>query len=51
LATLIAGILKSEKPENILKNACAMGTFVAGHRGANPDYDLKTIGEISEQHV
>lgn len=51
LATFIAGILKSEKQENILINACAMGAFVAGSRGANPDYDLKNIGEIIKQPV
>lgn len=47
LATFIAGLLKSNAPEDILQKACAIGAFVASNRGANPPYDHLKISEIS----
>lgn len=47
LATFIAGILKADLPDHILKRACAIGTFVAGSRGANPVYDAGKISRIA----
>ena len=49
LATFIAGILQSQSPETILQRACAVGTFVAGSRGANPAYDQESINVIAGQ--
>lgn len=51
LATFIAGILQAESPNAILQKACAVGAFVASHRGANPGYDTLKIAEISQQMV
>jgi len=49
LAAFIAGTLQAESPNAILQKACAVGAFVASHRGANPGYDLQKILEISRQ--
>lgn len=49
LATFIAGILQAETPNIILQKACAVGAFVAAHRGANPVYDPQKVMEISQQ--
>ena len=51
LATFIAGFLRNESPEKLLKDACAIGAFVAGSRGANPAYDQQKISEIARQPV
>ena len=51
LATFIAGFLRDESPEKLLRDACAIGAFVAGSRGANPAYDLQKIREIAGQPV
>lgn len=50
LATFIAGVLQSRSAETILQQACAVGTFVAGSRGANPAYDQQSINVIAAQH-
>jgi len=49
LATFITGMLSSEDPNIILDNACAIGAFVAGSRGANPAYDHTQITKIRTQ--
>ena len=49
LATFITGMLSSEDPNIILDNACAIGAFVAGSRGANPTYDHTQITKIRTQ--
>ena len=49
LATFITGMLSSEDPNIILDNACAIGAFVAGSRGANPAYDHAQITKIRTQ--
>lgn len=46
LATLIAGLLEEQPPQQILDKACAIGAFVTCHRGANPVYDQDKIKEI-----
>lgn len=40
LAAFLANHYLGEKPRNILRNAIAMGGFVATHKGGCPDYDL-----------
>ncbi|RCH54837.1 carbohydrate kinase [Mucilaginibacter hurinus] len=50
LATLISGILKDRPMDLVLEKACAIGAYVAGKRGANPEYDkdeIKTIKGIA----
>jgi fructokinase len=39
LATFINGILNQQPMQQVLAKACAVGAYVAGKRGANPDYD------------
>jgi fructokinase len=39
LATFIAGLLQKQPMQQTLEKACAVGAFVAGKRGANPQYD------------
>lgn len=39
LATFINGLLKKEPIQLVLEKACAVGAYVAGKRGANPEYD------------
>ncbi len=51
LATLIRGLLEQQKPADILKNAAAIGAFVASSRGANPQYDRQIIDSIARQAV
>lgn len=46
LAALIAGLLEERPPQQILNKACAIGAFVASHRGANPVYDADRIRQI-----
>ncbi len=38
LATLIGNLLYKKKPNNALKNACAVGALVASKEGANPKF-------------
>lgn len=49
LASFISGMLKNEAPEALLQKACALGAYVAGHRGATPDHDLEKLNEIVAQ--
>ena len=46
LATLIAGLLSEQPPQQILEKACAIGAYVATHQGANPVYDPDKINQI-----
>jgi len=39
LATFVNGLLKGQPIPEVLDKACAVGAYVAGKRGANPDYD------------
>ena len=39
LATFVAGLLKNEPMQQLVDNACTVGSFVASKRGANPPYD------------
>jgi fructokinase len=39
LATFINGLLKKEPIQQVLEKACAVGAYVTGKRGANPEYD------------
>ena len=39
LATFVNGLLAQTPMEDLLKKACRVGSFVAGKRGANPEYD------------
>jgi fructokinase len=39
LATFVAGLIKNEPMQQLIDNACAVGSFVASKRGANPPYD------------
>ncbi len=39
LAALVNGLLHSQPMPEILERACKIGAFVAGKRGANPEYD------------
>jgi len=41
LATFVAGLLKNEPMQQLVDNACSVGSFVASKRGANPPYDEK----------
>lgn len=43
LAALIAGFINHKNPEKILDEACALGAFVAGKKGANPDYVIHDV--------
>jgi fructokinase len=43
LASLIAGLLKEEEPQNTLDFACAVGALVAGKEGANPEISRDNI--------
>lgn len=51
LASFIAGMLKQEAPELLLQKACALGAFVAEHRGATPNHDMVQISEIISRGV
>ncbi|HTD40088.1 MAG TPA: carbohydrate kinase [Mucilaginibacter sp.] len=44
LATFVAGLLKNEPMQQLIDNACAVGSFVASKRGANPPYDERIRG-------
>ena len=46
LASLVAGLLKDQSPEEALEKACATGAFVASQKGAVPDYSKKDIENI-----
>jgi len=48
LATFIAGILNKQPMPQILQNACAIGAFVTGKRGANPAYNWDEINAIKQ---
>lgn len=39
LATFIAGLLSGDPLQDVVDKACAVGAYVAGKRGANPQYD------------
>jgi len=39
LATFINGLLNKEPIPKVLEKACAVGAYVTGKRGANPEYD------------
>jgi len=39
LATFVAGLLKKAPMQQLIDNACSVGSFVASKRGANPPYD------------
>jgi fructokinase len=47
LATFVNGLLKNEPIPQILDKACAVGAYVAGKRGANPDYDEEIRKKIA----
>jgi fructokinase len=49
LAAFIANHYRREKPENILKNAIAMGAFIATKKGGCPDYLLSNYKEFRNQ--
>lgn len=38
LATLVKGLLENNDPQQLLEQACKVGAFVAGQRGATPVY-------------
>ncbi|MDX1284920.1 MAG: PfkB family carbohydrate kinase, partial [Draconibacterium sp.] len=46
LASLVAGLLEDQSPEEALEKACATGAFVASQKGAVPDYSEKDIENI-----
>lgn len=48
LATFVAGIIEKKSMEKILVEACAIGSFVASKRGANPVYVRDEITAIKE---
>ncbi|PAW95520.1 hypothetical protein CKK33_19235 [Mucilaginibacter sp. MD40] len=48
LATFIAGIIEKQPMQKILVDACAIGSFVASKRGANPVYVRDEITGIKE---
>ncbi|RFZ90196.1 carbohydrate kinase [Mucilaginibacter conchicola] len=48
LATFVAGIIEKRPMQKILKEACAIGSFVASKRGANPIYVRDEITAIKE---
>ena len=39
LATLIAGLINNDDPQQVVEKACKIGAFVAGNLGATPTYD------------
>ncbi|MBV8389209.1 MAG: carbohydrate kinase [Mucilaginibacter sp.] len=39
LATFVAGLLSGKPMQQLIEHACAVGSFVASKRGANPPYD------------
>jgi fructokinase len=39
LATFINGLLNKQPMQQVLEKACAVGAYVTGKRGANPEYD------------
>lgn len=43
LAALIDGLLAGLPPDRILARACRLGEFVAGHAGAMPDYESRSV--------
>ncbi len=43
LATFIAGLLANEPMQSVIDKACAVGSFVASKRGANPPYDERIL--------
>ncbi|TSD62639.1 carbohydrate kinase [Inquilinus sp. KBS0705] len=43
LATFIAGLLRNEPMQPLLEKACAVGAYVAGQRGANPEYKIDEV--------
>ena len=49
LATFIAGLLAGQPMQHVVDNACTVGAFVAGKRGANPPYDdnIRTLLALS----
>lgn len=42
-AAIILGLLEGESPDVFLPRACRLGSLVASHRGAVPDYDCGQI--------
>lgn len=48
LATLITGLIDKERIDKILLEACAIGSFVASKRGANPIYNRDEIRAIRQ---
>lgn len=46
LAAFIKNWLEEKTPNEILKNACALGALVATHRGANPIISAAQINEL-----
>jgi fructokinase len=47
LATFVAGILKNAPMQQLLEKSCRVGAFVAGKRGANPEYDEALKEELT----
>ncbi|HEK22155.1 MULTISPECIES: carbohydrate kinase family protein [unclassified Mucilaginibacter] len=48
LATFIAGLIEKQPMQKVLVDACAIGSFVASKRGANPVYVRDEITNIKE---
>ncbi|QJD95642.1 carbohydrate kinase [Mucilaginibacter robiniae] len=46
LATLLTGLIAEQPMQQTLEKACAVGAYVASHRGANPIYQESSIQEI-----
>jgi len=51
LAAFLAGHYLNENPETILKNAIAMGAFIATKKGGCPEYRLNEFKEFKSQEL
>jgi fructokinase len=49
LATFVNGLLKDQPIAVVLDKACAVGAYVAGKRGANPDYNEEIRKKLADQ--
>jgi fructokinase len=49
LAAFIAGHFLDKKPQQIIKDAVAMGAFIATKKGGCPDYRIQEYEEFNQQ--
>lgn len=49
LATFVNWLLKNQPIAAVLDKACVVGAYVAGKRGANPEYDEDILKKLADQ--